>query len=316
MKLADICNKLGPMHETSSGVYRPNVNAHANAQSLSPALHVRRFALRPAGRDASRAAVLLVAGTGAVGSQGKSVELAAPCLAWLPIGADDYLRLGAGSSGELLTLSDMLVKDAVGQGAESAHLRLISERAVVINAGDPAAIAEAASSFRAVAREVRRDDRGSWSYLMAHVALILVQCWRMSGFEDVARQDSDSHSALLVRYRHLVETHFRERWRIADYARELGVAHDRLHDVCVRVLQRTPKDLLHDRVGHEASLRLARSGLSIEALAEYLGFRSASHFSRFFKLRSGFTPAAYRKAARDATAPNRPLVATAYADWP
>lgn len=304
------------MVETGPGIYRLSINAHVSAQSLSAALHVQRFALRPAGRDASRAAILLAAGSASVGGQAASIELVAPCLAWLPIGAEHFLRLGAGSSGELLTLSDMLVKDAVGQDAEAIHLRLINERAVVVNAADSVAIAEAANSFRAVVQEVRRDERGSWSYLTAHVALILVQCWRMSGFEDVARQDSDSHSALLVRYRHLVEKHFRERWRIADYARKLGVSHDRLHDICVRVLQRTPKDLLHDRLGHEASLRLARSGLSIEALSDYLGFRSASHFSRFFKQRSGFTPAAYRRAARDATAPSQVLAATAYADWP
>ena len=304
------------MIEAGPGVFRLNINAHASAQSLSAALHVQRFALRPSGRDASRAAILLAAGSGSVGGLSTRVELVAPCLAWLPIEADHFLRLAAGSSGELLTLSDMLIKDAVGQGAESIHLRVINERAVVVNAADAPAIAEAASSFRAVSQEIRRDDRGSWSYLTAHVALILVQCWRLSGFEEVARQDIDSHSALLVRFRHLVEKRFRERWRIADYARELGVSHDRLHDICVRVLGRAPKELLHDRLGHEASLRLARSGLSIEALADYLGFRSASHFSRFFKQRIGFTPAAYRRAARDATTQSGVLTASTYADWP
>ncbi len=304
------------MIETGPGVYRLNINAHASAQSLSSALHVRRFALRPAGRDASRAAILLSAGEGSLGSDDGSVDLVAPCLAWLPIASDHFLRLAAGASGEVLTLSDMLIKDAIGQGAESLHLRVINDRVVVVNGAEAAALAEATNSFAAVVREVRRDDRGSWSYLTAHVALILVHCWRMSGFEDVARQDGDSHSALLVRYRHLVETHFRDRWKLTDYARVLGVSHDRLHDICVRVLQRTPLDLLHDRIGHEASLRLARSGLSIEVLADQLGFRSASHFSRFFKQRSGFTPAAYRRAARDATPQSHALATTTYADWP
>lgn len=304
------------MKPADPGVYRLNINAHAGAQSLSSALHVRRLALRPAGRDASRAAILLTAGSGSIGGGGDGVELAAPCLVWLPIEPANYLRLAAGSSGELLTLSDMLIKDAIGQGAESQHLRAINDRFVVINEATPVALAEAANSFTAVAREVCRDDRGSWSYLTAHVTLILVHCWRLSGFEDVARQDIDSHSALLVRYRHLVEIHFRNRWKVADYAKALGVSHDRLHDICVRALRRTPLDLLHDRLGHEAGLRLARSGQSIEALAEHLGFRSASHFSRFFKQRSGLTPAAYRKAAREASAQSPALAATAYADWP
>lgn len=305
------------MIEAAPGVYRLNINAHAGAQSLASALHARRFSLQAPGGAATRAAVLLRSGEGQIGGAGEALELAAPCLAWVPLLPGHFLRLSAGASGELLTLSDMLVKDAVGQGAESLRLRLLNDRAVVANAiEDSAALAEVANSFAAVVREVRRDERGSWNYLTAHVALILVHCWHLTGYEAVAAQGFDSHSALLVRFRHLVETHFRARWRIADYARELGVAHDRLHDICVRVLHRTPIELLHDRIGHEAGLRLARSGQGIEALAEHLGFRSASHFSRFFKQRSGLTPAAYRKAAREASAQSPALAATAYADWP
>ena len=37
---------------------------------------------------------------------------------------------------------------------------------------------------------------------------------------------------------------------------------------------------------------------------------------RFFKQRLGFTPAAYRKAARDATTQSAVLPTTTYADWP
>ncbi len=76
-----------------------------------------------------------------------------------------------------------------------------------------------------------------------------------------------------------LETHFRERWRIVDYARDLGVSHDRLHDICVRMLQRTPLELLHDRLGHEAGLRLARSGQSIEALAVHTTATARAFFA-------------------------------------
>jgi AraC family transcriptional regulator, transcriptional activator of pobA len=301
----------------ASGVYRLNINAHASAQPLNSALHVRRYTLQAGHRDASRAAILLTSGEGTIGGAGEAVVLAAPCLVWLPIEPGHFLRVAAGSSGELLLLSDMLVKDAIGQGAESVHLRVLNDRAVAVNAIEPATmLAEVAHSFAAIAREARLDERGSWNFLTAHVALILVHCWRLSGMEDVTRQGFDSRSEMLVKFRHLVETHFRDRWKIADYAVSLGVTHDRLHDTCARTLQRTPLELLHDRLTHEASLRLARSGLSIEALADDLGFRSASHFSRFFKQRSGFTPAAYRKAARSATAGSAPLPPSTYADWP
>ncbi|MBK5102652.1 MAG: helix-turn-helix domain-containing protein [Burkholderiales bacterium] len=305
------------MAEPAAGVYRLNLNNHASAQTLSSALHVRRYTLQAEHRDASRAAVLLSSGEGAIGGAGETIALLAPCLLWLPIQPGHYLRVAAGSSGELLTLSDMLVRDAIGQGVESIHLRALNERASVASAIAPASVlGEVALSFAAIAREGKLGERGSWSFLTAHVALILVHCWRLSGLEDDTRQGFHSHSVLLVKFRHLVETHFRDRWKIADYARSLAVSHDRLHDTCVRMLQRTPLDLLHDRLTHEASLRLARSGLSIEALADDLGFSSPPHFSRFFKQRTGFTPAGYRKVARDATKESQILPPSTYADWP
>lgn len=305
------------MLATAKDVYRLNINAHASAQSIASSLHVWRHALHDSGRDTSRAAILLESGSGVIGGAGEPTELNAPSLAWLPIRPDHYLRLAAGSRGELLILSDMLVKDAIGQGAESARLRFLNDRVVAINRlPDAQALAEAAASFVAVGREVRRDERGSWNYLAAHVALVLVQCWRLSGLEDVSLQEADSGSSLLLRFRHLVEIHYGQRWRVAQYAQALGITHDRLHDACWRGLRRTPLELLHDRLTHEARLRLVRSGLTIERLADELGFRSASHFTRFFKQRTGFTPAAYRRAGRQAGASSSALATPTYADWP
>jgi len=308
---------MTPFQKSPSGTYRLNINAHVSAQTLGSTLHVRRHTLHSPERNASRAVILLASGAGAIGGAGETVELIAPGMAWLPLQPGHYLRLAAGSSGELLMFSDMLIKDAIGQNAESIHLRFLNDRAVVINGiGQGGALQEVQHTFAAIGREVQRDERGSWNFLTAHAALILVHCWRLSGLEDVTRQGGSTRTALLLRFRHLVETHFRDHWRIADYAKALGVPHDRLHDICVRILQRTPLELLHDRLTHEAGLRLARSGMSIEALADDLGFRSTTHFSRFFRQRTGFAPARYRQAAREATTGSEALPAPTYADWP
>ncbi len=294
-----------------------NIHEQVSTRLLPPALQARRHALHATARSVSRAAILLTSGQGEIAGAGVGAVLQAPALVWLPVKPGHYLRVAAGTSGILLTFSDLLVREAIGQGAESAHLRFLNDRVVTINhIGDAQAIREVRHSCEAIGREVRRNEFGSWTYLLAHAALIMVQCWRLSGLEDLTRQDVGTRAAVLLNFRHLVEMHFRQRWRIADYAQALGMSTDRLHDICVRALERTPIELLHERVVHEAALHLARSGKGVEALADELGFRSATHFSRFFSQRTGLSPARYRQRARAAITASDALPAPSYADWP
>lgn len=215
-----------------------------------------------------------------------------------------------------MLLSDVLVKEAVGQGAESGPLRYLSERRVALSQiENDELLEELLQSCRSVEGELKRGGKASWSFLTAHLSLVLILCWRLSGLEDISQQGHSINSSLLMRFRHLVELHLREHWKIADYARTLGISHDRLHDICVRTLKRTPLDLLHDRLTHEACLRLVRSGLTIEQVAAELGFRSTTHFSRFFHNNTGLSPARYRTVAKAPSSPEISIIRN-YADWP
>ncbi|MFC3532938.1 helix-turn-helix domain-containing protein [Vogesella facilis] len=301
----------------ASILYRQRINTNAAAHRIDTTLDARRYALANGRHDTARAAIVLQAGSALIGLGRESIELAAPALAWVEVLPQSFLRVSPGSAGYLLSLSDVLVKEAVGQGAESAPLRYLAERRVVQNQlEDAESLEELAQSCRSVERELKRGGKASWSFLSAHLALVLIHCWRLSGLEDISQQGHSTNSALLMRFRHLAELHLREHWKIADYAGALGISHDRLHDICMRSLQRTPLDLLHDRLTHEACLRLVRSGLSIEQVAAELGFRSTTHFSRFFRLRTGLTPARYRSAAKSPVASTDTLAMRNYADWP
>ncbi|WP_168224970.1 AraC family transcriptional regulator [Azoarcus sp. DD4] len=297
--------------------YRAGVDAHVRIQRVEAGLQRRRYPLLADTRESERVAILLAGGEAEIGGEDEPIALSGPALAWLPVREHHFLRLEAGAGGWMLGLSEAISRDAVGQGAESIHLRYLLDRVTAIGDIDkPVAIGEVQHAFSAIARELQRDERGSWQFLTAHVALILVHLLRLSGLEDVAQRGHSVQATLLLRFRHLVEQHFREHWRVADYAKAMGVSHDRLHDMCVRTLRRTPLDLVHDRLTHEAGLRLVRSGLSIEQVAADLGFRSTTHFSRFFRLRTGQSPARYRSAALATPAALRATASRSYADWP
>jgi AraC family transcriptional regulator, transcriptional activator of pobA len=262
-----------------------------------------------------RAAVLLLTGTASVTVGQQINDLHAPALVWMPVHKSDHLSVSPGSTGHLLVLSGELAKESIGQNAEAVHLRYLVDRLVALDSiNDADALEDLRHSFSAVLREVKRAERGSWNYLSAHVALILIHCWRLSGCEDLSQQGQGASSSLLLRFRHLVELNFRAHWTVSQYAQALGISADRLHDICTRSLQQTPLELLHDRIVHEARLRLVRSGLTIEQVADSLGFKSTTHFSRFFRRRTGLTPAGYRKEAHGSTVVED--VSRSYADWP
>ncbi|MFC3627086.1 helix-turn-helix domain-containing protein [Vogesella amnigena] len=296
--------------------YWQHINSNAAAHRIDTTLDARRYALANGRHATAHAAILLLSGSAQLGLGKDSLQLQAPALAWVEVPPQGYLRVNAGSAGYLLSLSDLLVKEAVGQSAESVPLRYLAERRVLQNQlDDREALEELAQSCRSIERELKRGGKASWRFLGAHLSLLLIHCWRLSGMEDVSQQAHSTDSALLMRYRHLAELHLREHWKIADYARALGISHDRLHDICMRTLQRSPLALLHNRLTHEACLRLLRSGLTIEQVAADLGFRSTTHFSRFFRNNTGLSPARYRTAAKHPSSPETSIIRN-YADWP
>ena len=92
---------------------------------------------------------------------------------------------------------------------------------------------------------------------------------------------------------------------------------DRLHAICTRVLARSPRVLIQQRILHEAVTRLERSAISIKQLAFVLGFKDTAYFNRFFRRQLGMPPGRYRRdiGRRDAAQRPRPLSFT-FADWP
>ena len=110
-----------------------------------------------------------------------------------------------------------------------------------------------------------------------------------------------------MRFRQLVEERFREHWPVLRYAEALGVSPDRLHAVCTRVLARSPRVLIQQRILHEAVTRLERSAISIKQLAFVLGFKDTAYFNRFFRRQLGMPPGPvsprHRTARRGAALP-------------
>ena len=118
---------------------------------------------------------------------------------------------------------------------------------------------------------------------------------------------------VIGRFRELVELHFRDGWRVQNYARALGTTPPTLTRACRAALGRAPGEVVLDRVLLEAMRSLTYSAASVSQIAGDLGFADSAYFARFFKARSGVTAGAFRRQrgwlAHPAALPNRGLSA-------
>lgn len=264
-----------------------------------------------------RRVVLLTSGTGEIITDEEILPLKAPCLAWIPWRPDRLLRIKAGGVGFQLSVGDSSMAEAIGINPESANLRQLTDRRVIISLEDDTdTLNDAHHAFTVIIRELFRPNSGSWTLMLAQVQSLLVHLWRGAGVESVAAQSHGEASRILQHFRQLLEMHFRDRWTVKSYANAIGVSHDRLHDTCRRKLSKTPQQLVQERVLHEAQLRLEKSLLTVEQIANSLGFKDVSHFSRFFKAKMGLPPATYRDKIYIAATEKTNIPVSNYADWP
>jgi AraC family transcriptional regulator, transcriptional activator of pobA len=250
-------------------------------------------------------------------TESESIPLSAPCLAWVPWRPGRSLRILAGGVGFHFSISEEALVGAIGNNPESVDLRLLVDRRVIaLIDQESGMIGDVQHAFDLIVRELQRPRNGSWNLVLAQVRSVLVFLWRLSGIEEVALQTRGQSSRILQRFRQLLEMNFQARWAVGDYADALSISHDRLHDICRRNLDKTPRQLIHDRTLHEARLRLERSTLTVEQVALSVGFRDVGHFSRFFKSKVGMPPGKYRDSTSRTAGDYSKIPASTYADWP
>jgi AraC family transcriptional regulator, transcriptional activator of pobA len=141
----------------------------------------------------------------------------------------------------------------------------------------------------AVAREgYRLAMRGLLALIAIEVAR-LGASRRRTGTVTLSRTD-----ARVGDLRRLIDEHFRKERAISFYAGKMAMSRDRLNDHVKLATGVTAGHLIRQRVLTEAKRQLVFTNLSINQIAYDLAFADPSHFTRFFRKRTGVTPQAFR----------------------
>lgn len=106
---------------------------------------------------------------------------------------------------------------------------------------------------------------------------------------------NNSSNRTFVRFRQILEHHYRQLHTVKEYASRLNVSAKTLTNCVYESSHSTPLKIINERIILEAKRQLLHSDLKIKEIAFYLGFEDPSYFVKFFKRQTGYLPAEFRE---------------------
>ncbi|MBW8683373.1 helix-turn-helix domain-containing protein [Chitinophaga rhizophila] len=115
---------------------------------------------------------------------------------------------------------------------------------------------------------------------------------RTQDFKEI-RKGPDLDYVLL--FRDLLETQYRTHKQVSYYATELSVTEKRLNQATSKILGKTSKQMIDERIMLEAKRLLVHSADTIKEIAYQLGFMEPTNFIKYFRKHSQYTPVEFRE---------------------
>ncbi len=227
--------------------------------------------------------LLIEAGHAEVSIEGQMHVLPPATLLNIPRRTVHGFTFEAGVEGAVLSLPVSEVPEAFA--AETALSARLSQWGTV----------PAAPDLIALIAQIGRHQKGDGIARapMLRALALQVACW----FAE-ARKGPEAPTAptdrLFRDFEDLVQRHFRDRWRVQDYAAALRVSPTHLNRVTRATTGQSALKLIEALLFREARRQLAYTRQSVAAIALSLGYEDPSYFSRAFRAHVGQTPGRYR----------------------
>jgi len=166
-------------------------------------------------------------------------------------------------------------------------------------------LAEMQHLVRRIEEEHQRHGMDRGLALEALFQLLLLGLYRgLSDAPDTEPTGAGRGSRLVQRFQELLDQHMPAARSVTAYAAMMSVTPTHLSRTVKAVTRCTAGEIIQDRILLEAKRRLVFSDHPVAEIAYALDFSSPSYFSRFFTVRTGETPAGFRRRARHAPGDN------------
>lgn len=96
-------------------------------------------------------------------------------------------------------------------------------------------------------------------------------------------------------FKDLLEKDYKNQKQVNYYAKQIIITEKRLNQATTKVLGKSPKELIDDRVLLEAKRILAHTTENVKEIAYHLGYEEPTNFIKYFKKHSTVTPTEFRE---------------------
>ncbi|WP_343704343.1 AraC family transcriptional regulator [Chitinophaga sp.] len=143
----------------------------------------------------------------------------------------------------------------------------------------------------------RKEDIARHDMVIAHLKILLIIATRLKlrQMQDEGNRLPAAAGPQLQQLHQLIEGHFSEWHKPADYAAALHISVKTLSRLTGKYLSKTPSALIAERIVQEAKRALHFSNLSVKEIAANIGFSDPFYFSRLFRKYTGVSPREFRE---------------------
>lgn len=150
---------------------------------------------------------------------------------------------------------------------------------------------------------IMREEFASRDHLQDEMLRVLLKrfiilCTRIAEKRHGVRRENGMQFETIRKFYVLVDTHFREKKQVQEYADLLNRSPKTLANLLATYRQPSAIRIIHNRIQAEAERLLLYTSKSSKEIAGMLGFEDQATFSRFFKNTSGMSTTEFRKKNR------------------
>ena len=149
--------------------------------------------------------------------------------------------------------------------------------------------------WRMLEQEMNSSDSLQEEMLQMMLKRILILCTRIYKEQIDLEKLDNSNVDIIKEYNFLVETHFREKHTVNEYAEMLHKSPKTLSNLFKKLQSKSPIQFIKDRKMLEARRLLVYTERTISEIGYELGFSEIQSFSRFFKKEEGLSPIQFKK---------------------
>ena len=166
---------------------------------------------------------------------------------------------------------------------------------ILVSEKDQVMFGDLLNKFKA---EMNNEGIAQYELLISYLKIFLINASRIKIDQHLEAKDhikEDVKPFVLQKLKDLIEKHYREKHSPSAFAELLYITPKALGKLTKTHFNKTPSELIHERIIIEAKRELYLTNKAVKEIAAELGFNDEFYFSRFFKNNTDVSPQVYRE---------------------